>query len=178
MWNFVREALGPGWKALDMVGFLQTHANQTRRRKHLFWLVFAAVTWTLWTTCNKIMIEQVFLRQAADFIFKFLAFLHRWHPLSRQRDHDGLATWWTRWLLLRAILLRCRSHALTSGAFFHLSFMLYFVAPVDYFIFDATHGLIVWTSWLLYLWNRAKAYSEATRNLAIWAMLRPQYLKI
>lgn len=31
-------------EALDLVGFLQTHANQTRRRRRLFWLVFTALT--------------------------------------------------------------------------------------------------------------------------------------
>jgi hypothetical protein len=48
LWSFVFEALGPEWQALDLDEFLEEHANRTGRRRHLFWLVFAAMTWTLW----------------------------------------------------------------------------------------------------------------------------------
>lgn len=68
LWTFVREALGLDWEALDQAGFLQTRANQTERRRHLFWLVFVALIWTLWMMHNKMVIEWVFLRRASDYL--------------------------------------------------------------------------------------------------------------
>ena len=90
LWRFVREALGPDWEATDLAEFVQANANQPNIRRRLFWLVFAALTWTLWMTRNKMVIERVFLRRASDMLFKFLAFLQHWHPLSRRRDTDLL----------------------------------------------------------------------------------------
>ena len=86
LWSFVHEALGPEWLALDLGEFLVLRANRTGKGRRLFWLVFAALTWTLWTIRNKMVIEHIFLRRASDSVFKFLAFLQQWHPLCRQRD--------------------------------------------------------------------------------------------
>lgn len=60
VWNFVCETLGTDWEALDLAEFIHTKDNQAGRRRHLFWLVFAALTWILWTTRNKLVIERVF----------------------------------------------------------------------------------------------------------------------
>ena len=90
LWSFVHEALGPEWQALDLGEFLEVNANRTGRRRRLFWLVFAAMTWTLWTIRNKMVIERVFLRRASDSVYKFLAFLQQWYPLCRQRDKERL----------------------------------------------------------------------------------------
>ena len=90
LWNFIYEALGPAWQASDLGEFLETQANRTGERCRLFWLVFAALTWTLWTIRNKMVIERIFLRRASDSMFKLLAFLQQWHPLSRRRDRGQL----------------------------------------------------------------------------------------
>uniref|UniRef100_A0ACD5XXA3 Uncharacterized protein n=1 Tax=Avena sativa TaxID=4498 RepID=A0ACD5XXA3_AVESA len=60
LWNFVREALGPAWRVQDLGEFLETKANRTGRGRHLFWLVFAAITWSLWKIRNKMVIERIF----------------------------------------------------------------------------------------------------------------------
>lgn len=52
LWSFICEDLGPDWEALDLAEFLETRANQTKRHRRLFWLVFAALAWMLWTTRN------------------------------------------------------------------------------------------------------------------------------
>uniref|UniRef100_A0A8I6X3U8 Reverse transcriptase domain-containing protein n=1 Tax=Hordeum vulgare subsp. vulgare TaxID=112509 RepID=A0A8I6X3U8_HORVV len=83
LWCYVREALGPEWAAHDFAEFLHVRATQDGRKRRLFWLVFAALTWTLWTTRNKMVIERVFPRRASDSFFKFLAFLQLSHPLVR-----------------------------------------------------------------------------------------------
>jgi hypothetical protein len=75
LWSFVAEALGLEWQALDLGEFLEVRANCTGGRRRLFWLVFAAMFWTLWTIRNKMVIEHIFLRRASDSVFKFLAFL-------------------------------------------------------------------------------------------------------
>lgn len=90
LWNFLREALGPDWQASDLGEFLEAAANHTGRRKCLFWMVFAAMTCSLWNIRNKMVIERVFLRHASDSIFKFMAFLQLWYPLCRQRDRARL----------------------------------------------------------------------------------------
>jgi hypothetical protein len=41
LWSFVGEALGTEWQDLDLSDFLETRANQTGKRRRLFWLVFA-----------------------------------------------------------------------------------------------------------------------------------------
>ena len=46
-WSFLAEALGPEWQAQDLGEFLEVQANCTGRRRRLFWLMFAAMTWTL-----------------------------------------------------------------------------------------------------------------------------------
>ncbi|KAE8785065.1 abc transporter g family member 37 [Hordeum vulgare] len=90
LWGFVREALGPEWEAHDLADFLHARATQAGRKRRLFWLIFAALSWTLWTTRNKMVIERVFQRHASDSFFKFLAFLQHWHPLARPRDRVRL----------------------------------------------------------------------------------------
>uniref|UniRef100_A0A453KKF4 Reverse transcriptase zinc-binding domain-containing protein n=1 Tax=Aegilops tauschii subsp. strangulata TaxID=200361 RepID=A0A453KKF4_AEGTS len=75
LWCFVREALGPEWEAQDLAEFLQVRATQVGRKCRLFWLIFAAMMWTLWTTGNKMVIERLFSQRASDSFFKFLAFL-------------------------------------------------------------------------------------------------------
>ena len=83
LWSFIAEALGPEWQALDLAELLEVQANHTGRRRSLFWLVFTAMTWTLWTIRNKMVIEHVFPQRTADSVFKFLTFLQEWHPLAR-----------------------------------------------------------------------------------------------
>ena len=78
MWMFVHEALGPDWEALNLVDFLQYRAMQPLQHPLLFWLIFAAMSWTLWITCNKMVIENVFPRKVSDSCFEFLAFLQHW----------------------------------------------------------------------------------------------------
>ena len=90
LWSFVSEALRPEWAALDLGKFLKAQANHTSKGRRLFWLVFAAMTWTLWTIRNKMVIKRVFVRRASDSVFKFLAFMQQWHPLCRQRDLERL----------------------------------------------------------------------------------------
>ena len=75
LWSFGRDALGPDWEAGDLAEFLQARATQTGHKRRLFWLIFAAISWTLWTTPNKMVIERVFPLQVSDPFFKFLAFL-------------------------------------------------------------------------------------------------------
>lgn len=58
LWNFIHEALGPEWQASDLGEFLEAAANHTGRRRRLFWLVFAAMTWTLWNIRNKMVIDR------------------------------------------------------------------------------------------------------------------------
>jgi hypothetical protein len=90
LWSFVSEALGPEWQAPDLGEFLETQANLTGRRRRLFWVVFAALSWTLWNIRNKMVIERIFLRRAANSVFMFLSFLQQWHPLTRRRDRARL----------------------------------------------------------------------------------------
>ncbi|KAE8819358.1 dna replication licensing factor mcm2 [Hordeum vulgare] len=110
LWCFVREAVGPEWGAYDLVDFLQVRATQVGRKHRLFWLVFAAMMWTLWTTHNKMVIKKVFQRRAPDSFFKFLAFLQHWHPLVRPRDRDRLQCY------LDALMVTARRLSSTSLA--------------------------------------------------------------
>jgi hypothetical protein len=48
--------------------------------------MFTAMSWTLWITRNKMVIEKVFPQRASDSVFIMLASLQQWYPLCRQRD--------------------------------------------------------------------------------------------
>ena len=65
LWTYVREALGPDWEALNLADFLQLRALQPSRHHRLFWLIFVAMSWTFWTTRNRMMIEKVFPKKAS-----------------------------------------------------------------------------------------------------------------
>uniref|UniRef100_A0ACD5X8X8 Uncharacterized protein n=1 Tax=Avena sativa TaxID=4498 RepID=A0ACD5X8X8_AVESA len=86
LWNFVWEALGPTWQAQELEEFLQAQANRTGGGRRLFWLLFAALSWTLWNVRNKMVIERIFPTRASDSVFSLLAFLQQWSPLVRLRD--------------------------------------------------------------------------------------------
>jgi len=90
LWNFTREALGPTWLAHDLGEFLETQAHQPGKGRRLFWLVFAAMSWSLWNIRNKMVIEKILPRRASDSIFRFLAYLQLWYPLCRQQDKTRL----------------------------------------------------------------------------------------
>ncbi|KAE8766362.1 dna replication licensing factor mcm2 [Hordeum vulgare] len=96
LWCFVREAVGPEWEAHDLAEFLQLRATQVGRKRRLFWLVFAAMMWTLWTTRNKMVIERVFQRRASDSFFKFLAFLQTGIRSLGPETETGFGAIWTR----------------------------------------------------------------------------------
>jgi hypothetical protein len=82
LWSFISEALAREWQALDQDECLEEHANRAGRRRLLFWLVFATMSWTLWTIYDKLVIERRFSRREFDSMFKFLAFLQQWHLLG------------------------------------------------------------------------------------------------
>jgi hypothetical protein len=82
--SLVSMELCPAWQARDLGEFLETQANQTGMRHRLFWFMFTAMSWTLWTTRNKMVIERVIPRRASDSVFKMLASLQLWYPLCRQ----------------------------------------------------------------------------------------------
>jgi hypothetical protein len=44
LWRFLHEALGPEWQASDLSDFIEVHANNTGRRRRLFWLLFTALS--------------------------------------------------------------------------------------------------------------------------------------
>uniref|UniRef100_A0A8R7K1N1 Reverse transcriptase zinc-binding domain-containing protein n=1 Tax=Triticum urartu TaxID=4572 RepID=A0A8R7K1N1_TRIUA len=90
LWSFIREALGSDWEAGDLAEFLQGRATQPGHKRRLFWCIFVALMWTLWTTLNKMVIEQIFPRRTSDSFFKFLTFLQYWHLLARHRVRDLL----------------------------------------------------------------------------------------
>ncbi|KAE8816126.1 Signal recognition particle 54 kDa protein, chloroplastic [Hordeum vulgare] len=90
--------------------FAKVRATQVGRKRRLFWLVFGAMIWTLWTTRNKMVIERVFQRHASDSLFKFLAFLQHWHPLARTQERNRLQCYLDA-LMTSARRLSARSHA-------------------------------------------------------------------
>ena len=80
-WRILRD-----WDAQELGVFLQSQANRAGGGRRLFWLVFAAISWTVWNVRNKMVIEKIFPSRVTDPVFSFLGFLQQWSPLVRQRD--------------------------------------------------------------------------------------------
>jgi hypothetical protein len=74
--------LGPAWQARDPGELLETQPNRAGMRRRLFWFMFATMSWTLWITRNMMVIEKLFPRCASHSVFKMLAFLQLWYPLT------------------------------------------------------------------------------------------------
>jgi hypothetical protein len=53
-------------------------------------MLFAAQSWTLWTTRNKFSIEAKFPKHPANVIFKTTIFLQLWRPLAKENMHSML----------------------------------------------------------------------------------------
>jgi hypothetical protein len=52
--------------------------------------LFAAQSWTLWTTRNKFSIETKFPKHPANVVFKTCIFLQLWKPLAKAKVHSML----------------------------------------------------------------------------------------
>lgn len=48
--------------------------------------VFVVLTWSLWTSRKKLMIEKLFSHSPTDVLHKILASLHKWHVLLKTVD--------------------------------------------------------------------------------------------
>lgn len=60
-WIYVHKALGSEWLASDVGDFLNASAHRIGRWMRLFYLVFMMMTYTLWMTHNKMVMEKLLL---------------------------------------------------------------------------------------------------------------------
>jgi hypothetical protein len=56
----------------DLSKFLEDRVNSTGKTRCLSGLLFAAMSWLLWTICNKMVVQKVFFAMCIRYVFKFL----------------------------------------------------------------------------------------------------------
>lgn len=85
-WACTRDWLGVSWAPNSFGELRALTPSLAGQNKRLFWFGFSAMCWTLWTTRNKLNIEQVFPNKAVDRFFKFSIRLQRWKSLIKEGD--------------------------------------------------------------------------------------------
>jgi hypothetical protein len=93
MWSFIRQLLDCAWSPANFPQFSAIVANLLGGQQRVIWALFAAQSWALWLTRNKLSIESKLIKHPADVIFKTLVFLQLWTPAAKPRDQPSL-----RWL--------------------------------------------------------------------------------
>jgi hypothetical protein len=93
MWSVIRQLLGCAWSPANFPQFYALVASLLGGQRRVIWALFAAQSWALWLTRNKLSIELKLIKHPADIIFKTLVFLQLWTPSARSRDQPSL-----RWL--------------------------------------------------------------------------------
>ena len=58
--------------------------------KRLILFIFAGFTWALWTTRNKMSIEQKFPKAPTDVVYLALSYLQKWSILLKDADRDRM----------------------------------------------------------------------------------------
>jgi hypothetical protein len=94
MWSVVRHLLGCNWSPANFPQFFAIVDNFMGSHRRMVWTLFAAQSWALWLTRNKLSIESKLIRNPADIIYKTLVFLQLWTPTTSARDQPSL-----RWMI-------------------------------------------------------------------------------
>jgi hypothetical protein len=82
LWSSVQEAFDPDWKAQDLREFLENRANNTSKKRRLLWLGFDAMSWILWSICNKMVIGKLLSERLDDMVQYVLEAAHHLPALS------------------------------------------------------------------------------------------------
>ena len=89
LWKGVGETLGWIGQPKFWGDFLTTWISRNCKiPKRFSFLIVASLTWTLWTTRNKMAIEHVLPTNATQTFHVFIGFMQRWIPLSRAADRE------------------------------------------------------------------------------------------
>lgn len=58
--------------------------------RRVAWILFVAITWSLWHIRNKALIEGILLEHPADGLYKLTIFLQLWKTLSKQSEAEAI----------------------------------------------------------------------------------------
>jgi hypothetical protein len=90
MWSVVRQLLRCSWSPANFPQFYTITASLLGGQWRVVWSLFAAQSWALWLTRNKLSIESRLIRNPSDMIFKTLVFLQLWTPTTRSKNQPSL----------------------------------------------------------------------------------------
>lgn len=85
-WNVLREATGCGWNSSGFADFYRLVKAMGGSAHRLAWVGFAALARSLWTTCNKALIDRKLFRYPADLMYKLVILLQLWKLLASPKD--------------------------------------------------------------------------------------------
>ena len=88
-WCCIRSWLHVSWAPTSFADLRALANSLVGAQRRLFWVGFAAMCWSLWTTRNKFTIEHVFPAKPADCLFKTCIFLQQWRLLTKEEDRDA-----------------------------------------------------------------------------------------
>ena len=89
VWCCIRSWLQVAWDPSsfdDLRGLVNGLFGNSKR---VFWVGFAAICWSLWTTRNKFTIEHIFPANPVSCLFKANVFLQHWRLLTKEADLEA-----------------------------------------------------------------------------------------
>ena len=88
-WCCIRSWVHVSWAPTSFSDLRILANSLVGAQRRLFWVGFAAMCWTLWTTRNKFTIERVLPAKPPDCLFKTCIFLQQWRLLTKEEDRDA-----------------------------------------------------------------------------------------
>ena len=91
VWCCIRYWLQVNWNPSSFLDVRRLASGLSGASKRIFWVGFAAICWSLWTTRNKFTIEHIFPANPVGCLFKTGVFLQQWRSLIKEADHEAFA---------------------------------------------------------------------------------------
>ena len=89
-WICLRSWMGNQWNPSSFREVRVLLRSCSGRFRRVFWPIFSAICWVLWTTRNKFTIEHVFPKHPVNCLYNLLALLQLWKCLIKEEEVGDL----------------------------------------------------------------------------------------
>jgi hypothetical protein len=134
MWSAARELLACSWNPACFADVYRYLRRLKGQHKRVFWMCFAALCWSLWTTRNKFTIEGFFPNQPSHVLYKMASYLQVWRPVAKRKDRAALGA--------AADKIRTLLGALRAGQFLSETCFMFLVVFPELMLYAAGVALL------------------------------------